>query len=34
MLKAKKEEKEIKELIQIQKKKEKIIIRNDQLLLD
>jgi hypothetical protein len=34
MLKAKKEEKELKELIQIQIKKEKITIRNDQLLLD
>jgi hypothetical protein len=33
MLKAKKEEKELKELILIQKKKEKIVFRNDQLLI-
>ena len=34
MNKAKKEEKELKELIAIQKKKERVVIRNDQLLIE
>jgi hypothetical protein len=34
MNRAKKEEKELKELIAIQKKKERMVIRNDQLLIE
>jgi hypothetical protein len=34
MNKAKKEEKELKEMIAIQKKKERVVIRNDQLLIE